>query len=97
MWGKLRGRRLGGYKFVRQEPIEGFFADFVCREQKLVIEVDGATHSTDEEVAYDARRERILKAAGFRILRVQNDDIRTNIDGVCETILRTLAPDSLSP
>ncbi|QGM98603.1 endonuclease domain-containing protein [Methylocystis parvus] len=97
LWGKLRGRRLGGYKFVRQEPIEGFFADFVCREQKLVIEVDGATHSTDEEVAYDARRERILKAAGFRILRVQNDDIRTNIDGVCETILRTLAPDSLSP
>jgi len=97
LWGKLRGRRLGGYKFVRQEPIEGFYADFVCREFKLVVEVDGETHSTDEEVAYDARRDRMMREAGFRILRVQNEDIRTNIDGVCETILMALSPDSLSP
>ncbi|WP_442753250.1 endonuclease domain-containing protein [Methylocystis sp. JAN1] len=97
LWGKLRGRWLGGHKFVRQEPIEGFFADFVCREHRLVVEVDGATHSSEEELAYDARRDRALREAGFRILRFQNDEIFRNIDGVCDTILNALAAHPLSP
>jgi len=54
LWRKLRGRQLGEYKFVRQEPIGPFFADFVCCESRLIVEVDGATRSTDEELAYDA-------------------------------------------
>ncbi|WP_424362024.1 endonuclease domain-containing protein [Methylocystis parvus] len=97
LWGKLRGRRLGGYKFVRQEPIQGFYADFVCREHKLIIEVDGATHSTAEELAHDSRREQALREAGFRILRFQNNEIFHNIDGVCDTILDALVPSSPLP
>ncbi|MFO1125811.1 MAG: endonuclease domain-containing protein [Methylocystis sp.] len=57
LWGALRGRRLSGYKFARQEPIGPFFADFVCREHALVVEIEGATHSSDEELARDAFRE----------------------------------------
>ena len=49
LWRRLRNRTLGGFKFVRQEPIVPYFADFVCRDEKLIVEVDGATHSTDDE------------------------------------------------
>ena len=52
LWGKLRARRLCGYKFVRQEPIGPYFADFLCREHALVVEVDGATHSAEDELAH---------------------------------------------
>jgi very-short-patch-repair endonuclease len=90
LWGKLRGRRLAGCKFVRQEAIAPYFADFVCREAKLIVEVDGATHCTLEERAYDARRETALSAAGFRIVRFSNDEVYRNIDAVCETIVVAL-------
>jgi very-short-patch-repair endonuclease len=53
LWSKLRNRQLGGLKFVRQAPIEPYFVDFLCRERKVIIEVDGATHDTDNEAARD--------------------------------------------
>jgi very-short-patch-repair endonuclease len=90
LWRKLRGRRLGDYKFTRQEPVGPFFADFVCREQRLIVEVDGATHSTEEELAYDARREKFLAQEGYRVLRVSNDEVFNNLDDVCETIFLAL-------
>ncbi len=90
LWRALRGRALDGLKFVRQEPIGPFFVDFVCREKKLVIEVDGATHSTEEELAFDLRREQYLRDAGYRIVRVTNEDVFRNLEGVCETILAAL-------
>lgn len=90
LWQKLRDRRLGGFKFVRQEPIGPYFADFVCRERALVVEIDGATHSTDDELAYDARRTAFLEREGFRVLRATNAEIYENLDGVLETILAAL-------
>jgi len=45
LWFELRDRRLGGFKFVRQEAIGRYIADFVCREKKLIIEVDGSQHA----------------------------------------------------
>ena len=79
LWGYLRGRRLGGHKFARQVPVGAYIADFVCREPKLVVEVDGATHSEDSEISYDARRERFLKAEGYKVLRVLNDDVYNRV------------------
>jgi very-short-patch-repair endonuclease len=91
LWAKLRGRRLGNLKFVRQENIGPCFADFLCRERRLMVEVDGATDSTPAEVVSDARREAFFRAEGFRIMRVSNDEVINNLDGVCETILVFLA------
>ena len=91
LWSKLRGRRLAGFKFVRQESIGPYFADFICRERRLIVEVDGATHSTDEELARDARRTRFLEEEGYRVLRVTNDEVFNNLEGVCETILFALS------
>ena len=90
LWGKLRARRLCGYKFVRQEPIGPYFADFLCREHRLIVEVDGATHSTKEEIVRDRFRQHRLEREGFRVLRVTNEDVYSNLDGVCETILHAL-------
>ena len=90
LWAKLRARRLGGLKFVRQENIGPYFADFLCRERRLIVEVDGATHSTPAEVVSDARREAFFRAEGYRILRVTNDDVFHNIEGVCATIVAFL-------
>ena len=90
LWRVLRGRSLAGFKFVRQQPIGPYFADFVCREQKLVVELDGATHSADEELRHDARRTQFLQALGYRVLRFANEEVYRNLDGVLETILGEL-------
>ncbi len=90
LWARLRGRRVKGFKFLRQVPIGHYFVDFVCREEKFIIEVDGATHSTEQEMKSDARRSAALAEYGYRILRVTNEDIVKSIDFVLETILAAL-------
>jgi very-short-patch-repair endonuclease len=90
LWRRLRNRTLGGFKFVRQVPIGPYFADFVCREEKLVVEVDGATHSTDDERRRDDAREHALRDRGYRVTRFRNDEVYRNIEGVLETILAAL-------
>jgi very-short-patch-repair endonuclease len=87
LWYELRGRRLNGLKFVRQCPIGPFFADFVCREVKIVVEVDGGTHSTADERARDAARSAYLERSGFRVFRAHNQEVYDNLDGVLDTLL----------
>lgn len=87
MWSVLRGRRLNGMKFVRQYAVGPYFADFVCREHAIIVEVDGATHSTDVEIAHDTRRAEFLRTEGYRIFRVTNTDVRENLDGVREALI----------
>ena len=84
LWRRLRDRRLGGMKFVRQAPIGPYYADFVCRACKLVVEVDGSQHA---DSAYDDTRDAILIALGYRVLRFWNADVLNSINTVCETIV----------
>ena len=90
LWSRLRNRQLGGFKFVRQEAIGAYFADFVCREANLVIEVDGGTHGEPHEVENDAVRTDTIEALGYRIMRVWNGDVYENPDGVLDMILAAL-------
>jgi very-short-patch-repair endonuclease len=83
LWEGLRRKQIGGFRFRRQVILGGFFA---CFDARLVVEVDGATHSTDEEIAYDGARSRTLAAQGFAVLRFTNEDVYRNLDGVLETI-----------
>ena len=92
LWNRLRARTINGFKFVRQEPIGPYFVDFLCRQQRLIIEVDGGQHATDKR---DAVREQWLVARGYRVLRFWNNDVLGNIDGVLEVIadaLKAAAP-----
>ena len=90
LWEALRGRRLGGAKFVRQLPIGPYIADFACREAKLIVEVDGSTHSEAHELVHDAVRTQFLIGQGWRVIRCWNQDVFENQDGICETILLAL-------
>ena len=90
LWQALRGRRLALYKFRRQHPVDRYIVDFVTLDAKLIVEVDGATHSTHAELAHDAERTRALEAFGFQVVRVSNIDVYDNLDGVLEMISNTL-------
>ena len=68
LWTRLRGRQLGGFKFVRQEPIDRYYVDFVCRERRLIIELDGGLHSERPEAG---QRDSELSALGYRVIRIR--------------------------
>lgn len=85
VWNGLRARQLGSFKFRRQHPIESFVVDFYCAAAKLVVELDGESHEGRE--AYDRERQRRLESLGFRVFRVTNDEVLSNLDGVLEAIL----------
>ena len=90
LWYHLRNRQLNNFKFARQEPIGPYIADFVCRAKKLIIEIDGVTHETAEEVAHDVARTEFLKGEGYRVTRFRNEDIFGDLGPVLETIMRNL-------
>ena len=87
LWHRLGNRQVGGHKFVRQEPVGPYFADFACRERKLIVELDGSQHA---ESAHDLVRDAYLASRGYRVLRFWNGEVFTNLDGVLDTILAVL-------
>ena len=90
MWYFLRDRRLNGYKFIREQVIGNYIADFVCRQKKLIIEVDGEHHADTDVVKYDQRRTEFLEGKGYRVFRVWSNEVFENIEGVLEAILNEL-------
>ncbi len=90
MWYFLRDRRLNGYKFVREQIIDNYIADFVCRQKKLIVEVDGEHHADEDVVKYDQKRTEFLEKKGYKVFRVWSNEIFENIDGVLEAILDEL-------
>lgn len=91
LWESIRGRRLHGLKFVRQLPVGPYVADFACRSHRLIVEVDGATHGTEQEIRHDSERSEFLTQQGWRLLRVGNDDVFRHLGDVLETILKACA------
>ncbi len=87
-WNRIRNRQIDGHKIVRQVPMLGYICDFVCREQCLIIEVDGGQHN---ESSADVLRDRSLTENGYRVLRFWNNDVLGNIDGVLMTIQAELS------
>ena len=88
IWSRLRNRRLLGFKFVRQQQIGPFFADFACREANLVVELDGSQHA---ESVYDERRTEIIEQHGYRVIRFWNSDALRHTDEVLQLIADQLA------
>ena len=86
LWSRLRALRELGFHFRRQAPIGAFIVDFACFDQKLVVEVDGDTHGEASQQSRDAARDAALTAGGFRVLRVPNNAVLGNIDGVMELL-----------
>jgi very-short-patch-repair endonuclease len=87
LWSLLRDRRFAEFKFRRQQPLGPYIADFVCIEAKLIVELDGSQHADDPT---DTTRDAELTRRGFRVLRIWNNDLIRNKDGVCEAIYSAL-------
>ena len=87
LWDALRGRQLAGLKFRRQHPIGSFVADFCCPDRRLIVELDGEIHETQEH--RDAEREELLHAAGYHILRFSNREVLTDLSGTLARIQTT--------
>ena len=90
LWKRLRAGRLLGFKFKRQQPIENYIVDFVCFEQKLIVELDGGQHADSALAAADAARTQWLEAKGYRALRFWNDEALNRTDDVLEAIIAAL-------
>jgi len=84
----LRAGRMKGYQFRRQRPVLDFIADFMCKELRLVIEVDGITH--DNKLEKDNHRDDKLRQAGFYVYRFTDEEVLTNIEGVMMAIERII-------
>ncbi|MBI5261504.1 MAG: endonuclease domain-containing protein [Bradyrhizobium sp.] len=91
LWSELRDHRLDGAGFRRQVSIESYVADFVCHAARLVIELDGGQHFSDEAERADAVRSAVIEAKGFKVMRFNNHDVMTNRVGVLETIATAIA------
>ena len=70
-------------RFQRQKTISSFIADFYCHKAKLIVEVDGSQHYTEQGEAYDKERTALLKEFGLEVIRFSNYDVVTNFEGVC--------------
>ena len=88
LWRYLSRSELGA-KFSRQMPVGPYFADFLCRSRRLVVELDGVSH--DREPARDAARDRFMADAGYRVLRFTNAEVFGNTEGVVLAIRAALA------
>jgi very-short-patch-repair endonuclease len=89
LWAVLRGKQMG-VKFRRQHGIGHYIVDFYCPERKLVIELDGESHFTDDAQVYDQERDTYLQGLGLRVLRFTNAQVVENLEGVYETIRQVI-------
>jgi len=95
LWDRLKSKKTG-YRVIRQSPIYVFtedlwldryiIADFYCPEKKLIIEIDGIIHSLKDIYLLDREKEKLLTQAWYFIIRFDNREVQTNIDGVLNTI-----------
>ncbi len=82
MWNLLRNRQFHNLEFRRQFPMENYVADFLCKKEKIIIEIDGSQHNLEENILKDELRTKFFETKGYRIIRFWNNDIDNNIEGV---------------
>lgn len=89
LWWYLKDKRMG-CKFRRQHSVGGYILDFICKEKKLIIEVDGGIHLKFEAIEYDKVRDNFFKELDYKILRFSNYEIEENIKEVIKKIKSNL-------
>ena len=83
LWYHLRAHRFMGRKFKRQKPIGRYVVDFICIEEKLIIELDGGQHAENTE--YDQERDSWLRSEGYTVLRFWNNELMNEMEGEKDT------------
>ena len=90
LWYYLRNKQMAGFKFRRQQAIGRYIVDFVCLPEKLIIELDGSQHASQQE--YDQQRDTFLRTQGFTVLRFWNNEIVEHCLEVLEKVYQQLIP-----
>ena len=90
LWYFFRAKRFFNLKFRRQVPIGNYIADFVCKSKMLIIELDGSGHLENSQAEYDIIRDNYFNNLGYKVIRIFNNDIENNIDGVLEHIKNSI-------
>lgn len=83
LWFYLRGRKFQNLKFCRQVPIGKYVVDFLCKDKRLIIELDGSGHLEEKQEIHDKIRDEYLKSLGYKIVRIYNNELN-DIDNVLE-------------
>ena len=78
------------YKFRKQHPISIYIADFYCHKLKLVIEIDGPIHYSEETKLNDEKRQKDLENLNLTVIRFTNEQIKNEIERVIEMISSTM-------
>ncbi|NBB20053.1 DUF559 domain-containing protein [Runella sp. CRIBMP] len=86
LWLELKGKKMRGYDFHRQKPIDNYIVDFFCHELMLVIEIDGISHTWEEVAVNDEIRQRKIESFGIQFLRFDDKEIKQNMSFVLNTI-----------
>ncbi len=86
LWERLRRKQVLGVQFYRQKPLAGYIVDFYCAAANLVIELDGSQHHEPDAQDYDRQRTQVLQALGLEVLRFDNHQVLTELDGVMTLI-----------
>ena len=86
LWKQLQNRQLAGRKFRRQHSVGPYVLDFYCPRERLAVELDGAAHDHERAVVRDEARTRYLGSLGIRVVRFENRDVMSNMEGVLRMI-----------
>ena len=90
LWNYLKGKRMHGFDFHRQRPVDEFIIDFFCQELYLGIELDGYSHLLDESRSRDQNKERRLKELGVKLIRFWDEEVFNDLDNVLRVIELTV-------
>ena len=92
VWNYLRVLKKDGYHFRRQVIFDNYIVDFACHTSKVIIEIDGDSHTTDLAQTKDKRRDHFLFSRGYQVLRFWNSEVKEDIEGVMRNIEHHLPP-----
>ena len=92
LWNLLKNRQFHNLKFKRQQPIGDYIVDFICKEAKIIIEIDGGQHNEPENIEYDKTRTEYLNNLGYKVIRFWNNEIYENIEDVVLRLKEEINP-----
>jgi very-short-patch-repair endonuclease len=96
-WKMVRGRRMYGLRFRRQQIVDGFIVDFYCNSLCLCVEIDGVIHKSEEQIKYDTLRTEALRLHGLKIIRFANEDVLRDKDLIRERLKELTSPPAPLP
>lgn len=96
-WAILHPWRSGGQHWRRQAPIGYYIVDFICKREKLIVEIDGDTHFSEAGIARDAGRTAFLQTRGYRLVRFTNIEVTGNPEGVFGVLVGILGEPDAAP